>query len=48
MDEQAQNSRQKLFDDKKCADEVARDYLIELDISCEERSKKDWAEISNK
>ena len=42
MDYEAWNSRQKPFDNKKHMRDVAKEFMIDLGIGYECRSKKGW------
>ena len=48
MDSEAWNSRQKPFDNKKYMEDVAKEFMIDLGICYEDRSKKSWIETANR
>ena len=48
MDYEACNLRQKTFDNKKCMRDVAKEFVIDLGIGYEDRSKKGWVETANR
>ena len=48
MDYEAWNSRQKPFDSKKFMGDIAKDFMIDLGIGHDDRSKKGWIETANR
>jgi len=48
MDYVAWNSRQKPFDNKKHTKDVAKEFMCDLGIGYEDRSKKGWVETANR
>ena len=48
MDYEAWNYRQKPIDSKKFIGDIAKDFIINLGIEYDSRSKKDWIETANR